>query len=91
MKKISEMTHEELQDYAIALEEEKAQNSAKLQQLEGENKSLAELNHTLQKRNNDLFMKVEAQFIQDDPAKQNEPEQVETCEDFAKRLIEKGV
>ena len=89
-KKISEMTLEELQDYALDLEgknktlaEEKAAEITK-------NNELTELNKNLQKRNHDLFMKVEQEGSpeHEDPGKKKE--EVQSCEDFAKSLITGG-
>lgn len=87
MKKISEMTLEELQDYAMQLEEQNTQSQSKIAEIEGNNKNLVELNQALQKRNNDLFLKVEQSKQPEPEQKQPDPQPVESCEDFAKRLI----
>lgn len=86
-KKIGEMTLEELQDYALQLEQANTQANEKIAQIEGEKTNLVELNQALQKRNNDLFMRVESQIKPDKPEDKKEPEKVESCEDFAKNLI----
>ena len=86
MKKISEMTQDELKDYALSLEAdlqaEKDANAAKQAELDEANN----LNKVLQKRNNDLFLKVEQQATPPEGGKEAEPEPVQTCEDFAKNL-----
>lgn len=61
MKKISEMTLEELQDYALTLEGEKAAGIEREKDLTGKIDELSGLNKTLQKRNNELFRQIEAQ------------------------------
>lgn len=85
MKKISEMTLEELQDYALDLEGKnktlKEEKDVEVQKVS----ELTELNKSLQKRNNELFMKVEQQGSNEDPGKKKEDE-VQSCEDFAVEL-----
>lgn len=81
---IKDMTLEQLQDYAIQLIEQQTKYVEREQQLTQTNSELLELNKTLQKRNNDLFMKVEQQ-VTGQPKEQ--PKEVESCEDFAKRII----
>lgn len=86
MKKISEMSLEELQDYALDLEtKNKALTDEKTAEV-NKNTELTELNKALQKRNNELFMKVEQQGSKEDP-KEKETEEVQSCEDFAKSLL----
>lgn len=87
MKKISEMTMEELQDYALSITNENESLKAEKQTLTEQNNELSSLNKNLQKRNNDLFMQVEQQTNEDStpPAKEEKP--VESCEDFARKLI----
>lgn len=85
MKKISEMTLEELQDYALDLEGKNTtlteQNATKQKEVD----DLNALNKTLQKRNNDLLMRVEqSPAPTPTPA---EPPKVETCEEFAKKFV----
>ena len=86
--KISEMSLEQLQDYALSLEGEKKSWNEEKTALTAQLNESNELNRQLQKRNNDLFMKVE-QGIVEEPAKEKEP--AESCEDFAKNLVLKGV
>lgn len=89
MKKISEMTLEELQDYAVTLEADKKELSDKLTEKESSLTEAHELNRQLQKRNNDLFMKVEQQYTP--PALELEKEEkTETCEEFAQKLVNGG-
>ena len=87
-KKISEMTLEELQDYAI---EQENTIKAKDEELANERSSkleLQELNLSLQKRNKELFLKVEQSpslsSFQGQEGPKEEPTQ--SCEDFAKNL-----
>lgn len=85
MKKIAEMTLEELQDYALQLEGEKKELS---DQITAQQSSIDELNATnlaLQQRNNRLFMQVEAG--QKDPQSSSDPQPVESCEEFAQRTV----
>ena len=85
MKKISEMTEEEVRDYALKLEQEKDANA---QAMADKDKSIAELTAdvvALQRRNNSLFMQVEQQGKQPPAPPQEEPEEpTESLEDFAK-------
>lgn len=86
-KKISEMTLEELQDYALSLETERNGLNEQITGLNTQIQDLNAVNLALQKRNNDLFMRVE-QGKQDDGGKDKEPETPpKTCEQFAKDLI----
>lgn len=90
MKKISEMTLEELQDHALGLTEKNQALQNQVNQSGIQIQELQDLNKTLQKRNNELLVKVEQQVNPDDPddkTKEKENPQVESCEDFAKRLI----
>lgn len=88
MKKISEMSLEELQDYALDLETKQAAAETEKSALNGKINELTELNQALQTRNNSLLMKVEQQHTSTDtPA---DPAPVETCEEFAIRIA-KGV
>lgn len=88
MKAISEMTIEELQDYAVSLEESNSALKGENEKLTANNTELTDLNKALQKRNNDLFMKVEQSIVEKpiDGGKEEE-KTVESCEDFAKKLI----
>lgn len=87
MKKISEMTLAELQDYALNLEDDKKNLQTQLDEANNVNNELRETNLTLQDRNNKLFMQVE-QGRRDDP--QNDPaseDPEDTCEEFAFKNI----
>lgn len=85
---ISEMTHEQLQDYALQLENDKKDLEDKVAKQEDSITELNTLNKSLQKRNNDLFMKVEQQYqTNSQEASEQGTEQVETCEQFAQNLI----
>ena len=85
MKKISEMTFEELQDYASDLQTQLDTNLAELEQSKIKVNELHELNTTLQRRNNDLFKKVEQQptGTTSQPIEEPTPE---TCEEFATKI-----
>lgn len=91
--KISEMTEDQVRDYALQLENEKRAFADKEKQYQAREKELDELNKALQKRNNELFLKVEQQNGAEEK-EENKPtpeeEKTETCEDFARRLIEGG-
>lgn len=89
MKKISEMTIEELQDYALARDQENASLKDENKKLVDQNVELTDWNKALQRRNNDLFMQVEQQSSLPENAPQNggQPEEIESCEDFARNLI----
>lgn len=91
MKKISEMTEDEVRDYALQLEQEKAGFEQKEIEYKSQIDEVNGLNKALQKRNNELFLKVEQQGTQDhaDPVP-NEDQQTESCEDFARRLVSGG-
>lgn len=87
MKAISEMTLEELQDYAVSLEEKVASTGQELELSRQENAELSGLNKTLQKRNNDLFMKVEQRGNGSEEEQQrDEQPPTPTCEDVARNL-----
>lgn len=83
---ISEMTLEQLQDFAIKQQEEI--NALKANELTKDSKisELTDLNATLQRRNNDLFMKV-SQGVMPVAEDQKQAEKTESCEDFARNLI----
>lgn len=84
MKKISEMSLEELQDYALDLETKQAAAETEKTELNNKITELSGLNLDLQKRNNNLLMKVEQQHNNPTPAA--EPASVESCEEFAARI-----
>jgi uncharacterized coiled-coil protein SlyX len=86
-KKISEMTLEELQDYAL-------NQDKTIQGLNGQiadkDKQIADLNtnnQVLIKRNNDLFLKVEQQTTGENKKEENNEDKPQSCEDFAKNLV----
>jgi len=84
--KISEMTLEELQDYAVQLENDKQGLSDQLASEQAKTSELQTLNTTLQKRNNELFLKVEQQpVIQDHDGTGKDEEPTLSCEDFANK------
>lgn len=85
MKKISEMSLEELQDYAVELQEKETAAQQRETELTGKITELTNLNQALQTRNNNLLMKVEQQTA-GVPGADPEPAPVETCEDFARRI-----
>lgn len=92
MKKISEMTLEELQDYAVQL---KGENKTLTDSIAEKDKQIDEVNgynRQLQARNNSLFMQLEQQNNAGDNEENQEQEQekTESCEDFARRLINGG-
>lgn len=82
--KISEMTEDQVRDYALQLEEEKQAREEELAQAKIREQDLRDLNTALQKRNNDLFLKVEQQIVPSQP--QAEPTPAKSCEDVAKTL-----
>lgn len=84
MKKISEMSLEELQDYALDLETKQAAAETEKTTLSGKITELTELNQALQTRNNALLMKVEQQHT--DTQTQTDSASVESCEEFAVRI-----
>ena len=84
MKKISEMSLEELQDYALDLETKQAAAETEKTALNGKISELTELNQALQTRNNSLLTKVEQQHNTITPPA--DPAPVESCEDFAARI-----
>ena len=90
--KISEMTEDQVRDYALKLEQEKQEYIEREKQHEKDMSEMVVLNKQLQKRNNDLFMQVEQQNGVDDHKDPTPPkeEKVESCEDFAKRLLNGG-
>lgn len=90
MKKISEMSLEELQDHALKLEGDKKTLEQQVQDLKGEVEQTNNLNKQLQKRNNDMFVQLEQQATPGKTDKQEneeEEQQVPSCEEFAKNYI----
>lgn len=91
MKKISEMTEDEVRDYALKLESEKATFAEKEKEYQTANAELDSMNKALQRRNNELFLQVEQNVTagkSDEKEKEPEKEKTESCEDFARRLLE---
>lgn len=86
---ISEMTLEQLQDFAIQQQEQITTLQGENATLSGKLGELTELNTALQKRNNDLFMKVE-QTVVTTPETPVTQTPTETCEDFARNLIKRS-
>ena len=85
--KISEMTEDQVRDYALKLEEEKAQYEEREKEKDGKIAELTDFNAALQRRNNELFLKVEQQAVKGTEEKaKEEKEEIETCEDFARRI-----
>ena len=90
MKKISEMSLEELQDHAVKLE---SNNKSLTDQLTAKDNEIAQLNEDnklLQRRNNALFLQVEQGTQERAPEQEQPPQAVESCEDFAQKLINNG-
>lgn len=86
MKKISEMNEDELRDYALELEQKNDAREQEMALKDVQIHDLRELNTALQKRNNDLFLKVEQQHVTPSD-EQEEPEPVQTCEEMATNLF----
>lgn len=87
--KISEMNFDQLQDYALKQEEKITTLESDLTAKEAERVELDNLNKTLQKRNNELFLQVEQKVVgdpKDDPNGKKEDE-TETCEEWARKYI----
>ena len=87
MKKISEMELDELRDYAIALENDKTELTTKLSESATEKAELLTLNTQLQKRNHELFLKVEQQVLGLPAEEPGEPEPVQSCEELGANLV----
>lgn len=81
MKVISEMTLDELRDYALELEDDKGALEIELAEQNKRYEDLSATNLMLQERNNKLFLQVE-QGRRDEPAPAEE-EAPQSCEDFA--------
>lgn len=87
------MSLEQLQDYALQLENDKQVNDQALADRDNEIKILKDINLDLQKRNKDLFLKVEQQ-PQADPVPSDptdDPNNVETIEDVVKNKLLKEI
>lgn len=90
MKTIDQMSLEELQAYALELEGKTNTLTEQQNAANAKISDLQDLNTALQKRNNDLLMRVEQK--QPDPQPQPDPTpKTESYEDFAKRILSKGV
>lgn len=85
MKKIAEMTLEELQDLAVAQQEQITAAAQRENELNEKITELTGLNQSLQVRNNNLLMKVDQGPAEPTPTP--EPVKIESCEDFARRII----
>lgn len=89
MKAISEMTEDEVRDYALQLVNDIDSKDKELDDLKASNEELTTLNKALQRRNNELFTQVEqtsrGSSLQGTEEPTEEPEVV-SCEDFAKNL-----
>ena len=88
--KISEMSLEQLQDYALSLEGQVAGLNADLESVKNQNAEFVSANLALQQRNNRLLMQVEQQGtpIGADPAEPPPADPPQSCEDFAIKNIE---
>lgn len=86
MKSITEMTLEELQAHALKLTEDVTAGKTREEEQAKKITELTDLNQALQRRNNDLIVKVEKQ-ITGAPEEKKTEEKVVSCEDFAKSLI----
>jgi len=87
MKKISEMTEDEVRDYALQLESDKAVTDQQLADKDTEIATIKGINLDLQKRNRELFLKVEQQGTnppEEDPNKEGKIE-VESLDDFVNK------
>lgn len=83
MKAINEMILEELQDYALELQNTLATKNEELQAKDNHITELQDLNKTLQQRNNALFRQVEQQ-VPGTPGPTTEEQVIPTCEELAK-------
>lgn len=82
------MTLEQLQDHAIKQEELINTQKEELNKNAVTITELNDLNKALQKRNNDLFMKVEQQGVPTPNKQQEDPQDdVTSCEDFARTKL----
>lgn len=84
--KISEMTEEQVRDYALSLEQEKASTAQVMAEKDKTINELKDLTIGLQKRNNALFLQVEQQKSVT-PTEDNEEEQADEVkgeEDYAR-------
>lgn len=91
MKKISEMTEDEVRDYALQLEGERAINSQAIADKDNEIAELKGLNLDLQKRNRALFIQVEQQPTPAPADPQPPVDTVESIEDTVKNKLFKEI
>ena len=82
MKNISEMTEDEVRDHALELRQQVATLEEDMQRVNAEMEETRKTNLLLQRRNNELFMRVEMGQTpeEEDAAPAEDPE---TIEDFA--------
>ena len=88
MKTISEMSLEELRDYALELEDSRGALEIELAERNHDLEDLRATNLMLQEHNNKLLVRVE-QGRREEP-KTEEDETPQTCEDFAAKNM-KGI
>lgn len=84
MKKISEMTEDEVREYALDLEQK---TSAQAQAMADKDSTITQLKDDivgLQRRNNSLYMKIEQQREQPPQLEEQTEKPSESLEDFAK-------
>lgn len=80
------MTVEELQDHALKLQEQLEAEKHARQEQEKKYGELNDLNLALQKRNNELFLKVAQKGSIEEPEGKEEPTAL-SCEDFTKKYV----
>lgn len=80
---VKSMTLEQLQDLVLELQPQVTALTADKEKLTAELAETRETNLMLQKRNNELFTRI----AQGTTEVEEEEEEVETCEDFTKRMI----
>lgn len=80
------MTLEEAQAEIVRLNEQLTERTNERDTLSQNNKTLTEDNERLRKLNQNYFNKLSAQFIPADDKKNDGEKEVESCEDFAKKL-----
>ena len=83
---INEMDLEQLREHATAQAERLSAYEQREQELNGKITELTDLNQNLQRRNNTLLLKIDQQQPTPTPAPAA-PATVESCEDFARRII----
>lgn len=76
-----------MQDYALTLEQDKQTLTSNLATKDTELKELQDTNLLLQKRNNELFVRVEQGVKSPQENEQEDDQPVESCEDFALKNI----